>query len=190
MLRTYFQPLSRLVMPLLGAAMLTGCASQGILIGEAPIDPPPRVVFLGARDASGLDYLAWENVSSFGRVPATLKSVGDVSCMKIGINMRATGYHPKALDRFGQVMPGGGFYCQLSNLAGAYSSEAPRLIRLDGQLVWDNPGSFGAVPANMLQKGKIQCLQQGSSMKLLGYHPKALNVDGQQITGGGFLCVN
>jgi hypothetical protein len=190
MLRTYFQPLSRLVIPLLGTAFVTGCASQAILIGETPTDPPPRVVFLGARDASGHDYLAWENVSSFGRVPAAFKPVGDVSCMKIGINMRATGYHPKALDRFGQVMPGGGFYCQLSNLAGVYSSEAPRLIRLDGQLVWDKPGSFGAVPANMIEKGKIQCSQQGSPMKLLGYHPGALNLDGQQIVGGGFLCVN
>lgn len=187
--RINYLPLARRI-SLFGAVFMTACASQGVLIGEIPSDPPPRVVFLGARDSLGLDYLAWENVSSFGRVPAALQSIGDVSCMKIGINMRATGYHPKAVDRFGQVMSGGGFYCQLLNLAGAYSSVAPRLTRVDGSLVWDRPGSFGAVPSALLEKGKSQCLQQGSSMKLLGYHPKALDLQGQQIVGGGFLCVN
>lgn len=98
---------------LMAAGLLAGCASQGVLIGETPSDPPPQLVFLGARDAKNQDYLTWENVSSFGQVPPALKAAGDASCMRLGSELRATGYHPHARDRNGREMPGGGFFCQI-----------------------------------------------------------------------------
>lgn len=89
---------------------LQGC-SMAPMIGAKPSDPPPRIVHLGARDAKGNEYVTWQNVSSFGPVPAELKKLGDDSCMRIEDRLRAVGYHPAATDQFGQRMAGGGFFC-------------------------------------------------------------------------------
>ena len=168
--------------------LAAGCASQGVLIGDTPKDPAPRIVFLGARDALGADYLTWENVSSFGKVPANLKAIGDVSCMRVDINLRATGYHPKALDRSGKVMPGGGYFCQLSLTAG-FNQTPPRIVVKDGQSGWDRPGAFGPIPAALQGRARQECSRQGSAMKPLGFHPGALDAQGKVVQNGGFLCV-
>jgi hypothetical protein len=98
------------------AGAITGC-STGMVIGSSPSDPPPQIAFLGARDGQGNDYLTWENVSSFGPVPSELKAAGDASCMSVGPGLRAIGYHPRARDRKGNQLPGGGFFCQPSVLS-------------------------------------------------------------------------
>ena len=173
----------------LGVVVLAaGCASQGVLIGDAPKDPPPQIVFLGARDAAGADYLTWENVSSFGKVPSDLQAVGDVSCMRVDINLRATGYHPTARDRFGKVMPGGGYFCQLS-IASGFNQTPPRIVLRDGRPGWDRPGAFGAIPAALQERAQQECSRQGSAMKPLGFHPGALDAQGKVVPNGGFLCV-
>lgn len=174
---------------LLLAGALSACASQGILIGEKPSDPPPQIVFLGAHDGKGQDYLTWENVSSFGRVPPELQAAGDLSCMRVEPGLRAVGYHPKAKNRAGQTMVGGGYFCQLSlGSTPGYSSEPPRMVLRDGQLTWDRPGAFGAVPAAQTERAVKQCQQFASTAKPLGYHPKALDAQGKVLPEGGFLC--
>jgi hypothetical protein len=169
--------------------LLAGCASQGVMIGSVPSDPAPRIVFLGAKDAQDQDYLTWENISSFGKVPSHLQAVGDISCMRLGLSLRATGYHPRALDRRGQVMPGGGYYCEIS-LSANIDGRPPQLILNNGQLGWDRPGAFGAVPAALIEVANRACLKQGSNFKPLGYHPKALDQTGKSVAEGGFLCID
>lgn len=178
----------KLSLMLASLGVLVGCASQGVLIGAEPSEPPPRIVFLGARDAAGQDYLTWENVSSFGRVPQNLQAAGDISCMRVDLNLRATGYHPRARDRSGKAMPGGGYFCQLAVL-GALDSNPPRIVMKDGQLGWDRPGAFGAVPANMVERARQECARQNANMKPLGFHPGAMDLKGQPLPEGGFLCV-
>jgi len=170
------------------AVLLAGCASQGVLIGDRPTDPPPQIVFLGARDAANKDYLTWENVTSFGRVPSDLQAVGDLSCMRVDLALRATGYHPQALDRQGKSIPGGGYFCQL-NLSAQLNPLPPRLVINGGLLGWDRPGAFGPVPVSLAERAQRECSQKGSSMRPLGYHPRPLDLKGQTVPEGGFLCV-
>lgn len=186
----YFKsPFALAALTLLGS-LVSGCASQGMVVGEQPSDPPPQIVFLGAHDAKGVDYLTWENVSSFGQVPPELKAAGDLGCMRIDITLRALGYHPKARNRAGETMDGGGFFCQPPLVAtAAVSTTPPKLITRDGQLAWDRPGAFGAIPESQLLRAQQQCQKVDPKSRALGYHPDALGAQGQAIPGGGFLCV-
>lgn len=170
------------------AAQLAGCASQGVLISDRPSDPPPQIVFLGARDAASKDYLTWENVRSFGRVPVELQAVGDLSCMRVDLNLRATGYHPRALDRQGKPIPGGGYFCQLS-LSSKVDATPPRLVMNGSSVGWDRPGAFGPVPVSLTERAKRECQLQGSAMRPLGYHPRPQDLNGRFVAEGGFLCV-
>ena len=176
--RTFFMVLATV-------GLLAGCVSNGILIGETPSDPPPQLAFLGARNAKNQDYLTWENVSSFGRVPAALKAAADTSCMRLSLDLRAAGYHPHARDRNGHDIPGGGFYCQPVLKIG-YDSTPPQLSERNGVVVWDRPGAFGTIPEHVMAAAVQACAKQNK--KPLAYHPGALGVDGQPLTGGGFLC--
>ena len=106
------QFISRILGAVLLASLLGGCASQVVLVGSEPSEPAPQIVFLGARDGKGTDYLTWENVRSFGPVPAELKEAGDNACRAVSSELRALGYHPEARGRDGNKMPGGGFFCQ------------------------------------------------------------------------------
>lgn len=64
----------------------------------------------------------------------------------------------------------------------------PRLnSRREGELTWDNPGSFGPVPAKLQAIGDSTCLDFGFS-HADGYHPDALDEDGKPFDGGGFFC--
>ncbi len=66
----------------------------------------------------------------------------------------------------------------------------PRIVtNSDKQNVWDNPGLFGPVPANLQSKGAAVCTGAGFK-KALGYHPLAKDLHGNTIAGGGFLCAN
>ena len=168
---------------------LLGCASEALLIGEIPSDPPPQIVYLGARDAKGQEYMTWENVSSFGRVPEQLQAVGDLSCMRNGLALRATGFHPNARDLRGQAVPGGGFFCQLALIKGAQDSQPPRAVLKDGVLGWDRPGAFGPVPEARRLQAEQECSKGGVKAIPLGFHPRPLDVSGQPMVQGGYLCI-
>jgi hypothetical protein len=64
----------------------------------------------------------------------------------------------------------------------------PRLnSRREGEMTWDNPGAFGAVPARLQATGDATCVDFGFS-HTDGYHPGALDEDGTPFDGGGFFC--
>lgn len=179
---------TRALMLLVPIMTLVGC-SKGVMIGEKPTDPAPQIVFLGAKNADGDDYLTWKDVPSFGQVPADLTAIGNLSCMQYGLNLRAIGYHPEALDRKGNKIPGGGFFC--SAVKGLLEkSSTPQLSDIDGQLTWKNPGAFvSEVPKDKTLEGKQVCSAISETAIALAYSKKALNADGSAIEGGAFLCV-
>lgn len=53
--------------------------------------------------------------------------------------------------------------------------------------VWDRPRAFGPVPEELKAKGDEICKRDGAK-EAIGYHPRAINLDGQPFEGGGFLC--
>lgn len=167
---------------------VAGC-STGVLIGSEPSDPPPRVAFLGAVDAKGVEYLTWERPWAFGPVPAELQASGDMTCMTLGLSLRAKGYHPKAQDRAGNTTPGGGFFCQPDLQAQLTYSKPPQIVVRDGKAGWDNPGAFGAIPDDKLAEAKAACQQQNPKSRPLAYHPSPIDSQGQTMPKGGFLCV-
>jgi len=167
---------------------LLGC-SQGVMIGNAPSNPAPQIVFLGAKDKTGDDYLTWRDVPSFGQVPAELKAKGDISCMQYDLTLRAVGYHPDALDRRGNRIDGGGFFC--SPFASLLEqSSTPQLADIEGQLTWKNPGAFTSdVPKELMAEGEQVCSAVNETSYPLAYSKTALDTDGSPIVGGAFLCV-
>lgn len=69
------------------------------------------------------------------------------------------------------------------------SSKAPRLVKKESGVVWDNPSLFGPVAADLQARGNEAC-NAGSAkkMKAVGYHPQAVRLDGSVFPRGGFLC--
>jgi len=53
--------------------------------------------------------------------------------------------------------------------------------------IWDRPGAFGPIPADLQEKAKTVCGQ--NDMKAIGYHHKAQDENGKAFEGGGYLCV-
>ena len=174
---------------MLGALALSGCVSQSILIGEKPSDPPPQIFFIGARDADRVQYLTWENVPSFGRVPAELQAVGDMSCMRNSLALRATGYHPKARGTDGNPIPGGDFYCQLVPLESVTNTQPPRAILTNGVLGWDRPSAFRPIPEAKQLQAEQECKKNNPKAKPLAFHPNPIDVSGNTLSDGGYLCV-
>ena len=170
---------------LLPFTLAVGGCTSGVRIGEVPSEPAPQIVFLGAKDNDGIDYLTWKDIPSFGRVPTELQAVGDHSCMNYDLILRAVGYHPQARGRDGNKLPGGGFYCAVRS-TGGYADEAPQLVTQDETVGWDRPSAFGAIPNELLDLGQERCDVFGTQP--LAYHPNALNLEGQPIQDGGFLC--
>lgn len=166
---------------------LAGCVTPAFQVNEVPGDPPPQIAFLGARDKDGKDYLIWQNATSFGRVPAHLQAIGDISCMQLGPSLRATGYHPRARDRQGKLIPGGGFYCQVQVLA---STAPPKMVTGPGGAIsWDQPGNFREVPDSLKIRAMQECAKFKPGARPVGYHPAAVDLSGKPIPGGGFLCL-
>ena len=92
------------------STLLLGCAG----IGSAPDEKnPPQLVdssFRKGWDGQKVENVAWDRPGAFGPVPAKLQARGDAIC-EGGQFERALGYHPKALDLDGKLLPDGGFYC-------------------------------------------------------------------------------
>lgn len=67
-------------------------------------------------------------------------------------------------------------------------SVPPRLVVDKNGPAWDRPHAFGPVPAELQATGNEICKNVGTA-KATGYHPKAQDVNGKAITGGGYYCV-
>lgn len=71
------------------------------------------------------------------------------------------------------------------------SSTPPMLVKqtVDGEEVnvWNSIAKFGPVP---LEKAAIaeQICRDIGAVEPWGYHPKAKDVDGRELDGGGYLC--
>ena len=71
------------------------------------------------------------------------------------------------------------------------SETPPRLVMqtIEGEdtLIWNDLSKFGPVPADLAEAAEKICLEVGAS-GAWGYHPKARDLDGNSIAGGGYLC--
>lgn len=87
--------------------------------------------------------------------------------------------------------------CATATIGNAPDRNPPKLLKSDNaggvnqgkrdNVIWDRPGAFGPVPANLQATGDAAC-RAGGFAKASGYHPAALNVDGKPIAGGGYFC--
>ena len=169
----------------------------GRMKNEPDPDDPPQLI----RGSTEQNRVEWDDVAKFGKVPDKLRMRGDNICSILGKNIRAIGYHQYAMDRTGNIIQGGGFYCgrvredsecgnpkedRITDLPNM--EDPPRLIRKDGQLGWDDHSKFGRVPRNLQQKGDNICNVLGRVVIALGYHPEAQDEQGKPIDGGAYYC--
>lgn len=166
-------------------AGLTACTG-GALIGQAPAEQPPQLVKLGARDAQGQEFLVWDRPKAFGPVPPELQALGDFNCMQGRLSLRAVGYHAQAKGLDGQAIAGGGYFCAETLMT--QGAPAPRVVRQGDSIGWDRPGSFGPIPPELRTRGRRECGSQTPPARALAYHPRPLDINGQPIAQGGFLC--
>lgn len=73
-------------------------------------------------------------------------------------------------------------------------SAPPRLVLSDSdderhpqKVAWQHTERFGPVPKELQAKGNQFCMRANFE-RAIGYHPKALGVQGKVIPGGGFYC--
>lgn len=82
--------------------------------------------------------------------------------------------------------------CGFPTFQGDPSSPAPALVETKNGLSWTNIPSFGAVPESVSSRGNEVCRSAfestGKTYAAVGYHPDAIDVNGQPIIGGGFFC--
>ena len=124
-----------------------------------------------------------------------MQADADHACQRIGA-IRAIGYHPNALQLDGSPYPTGAFYCffpdtplsEAQAINSTPSSTPPRLA-IKKTTAWNNPGAFGSVPVHLQNKGNSIC-QRGGFSVATGYHPEALDENGQLMPDGGYLCQN
>jgi hypothetical protein len=165
----------------------TPCAiSQSI--NESPAADPPQLVPSGERDKSGRELLTWDRPEAFGKVPADKRILGNATCLTASADLEAIGYHPRAKDRSGREMPGGGFFCAVKADGDRPAATPPRLTQINGIVGWDNPAAFGAVPADLKARGDAICRKAGSNLEAIAYHPQARGTQNEAIFGGGFFC--
>lgn len=166
-----------------------GCSSMAGknagVIGDQPSNVAPRLV---------KSAVTWDNPKLFGRIGEKYQAEGDKLCRKQGM-VKAIGYHPKAVRLDGKVFENGAFYCvpsvAVSNtlVSEKASSTAPKLIENShpAGVGWDNPSAFGKVPGNLQERGNLWC-RLGNKGDAIGYHPKAVGLDGKVLVNGGFFC--
>ena len=62
---------------------------------------------------------------------------------------------------------------------------------MGSRVYWSNVESFGAVPANLQATGDGICSELDDDdfiYRAAGYHPDALDLDEEPLSGGGFYC--
>lgn len=168
-------------------ALLSGC-SVNPQLALSPTDPPPQLVAGTQRDNNGRVVYEWSRIGSFGKVAGRQKVLGDATCLMARVDLEALGYHPSAKDADGMVIPGGGYFCGVKPHGERPAEQAPRLVRSDGVLGWNEPRLFGAVPPEHKARGDALCVQAQMGYEAVAYHPRAQDETGQAIVGGGFFC--
>lgn len=74
------------------------------------------------------------------------------------------------------------------------SDKAPQLIKVPSQaggsdvVTWDNPFLFGPVPEKLQSAGDIACMRARVDLHAMGFHPKAKDLEGKELAGGGYYC--
>lgn len=72
----------------------------------------------------------------------------------------------------------------------AAASTPPKLIEAeDGEVIWDDPYAFQPIPRALRPTGNRACRAAGLELAA-GYHPYARDLEGKQITGGGYFCID
>lgn len=78
----------------------------------------------------------------------------------------------------------------------APAAEPPRLLETQFKnvcgctkkgIIWDHAGAFGPVPTELRETGDATCINYGFT-RAVGYHPKAIGLNGAPIEGGAYLC--
>ncbi|WP_295393053.1 hypothetical protein [uncultured Thiodictyon sp.] len=146
-----------------------------------PAAIPPRIIDTDAGRT-------WDHPAAFGAIPKELKETGKQICLE-GDFLRATGYHPRAIDYYGDPIPGGGFFCVGHAEDRKPGPIPPRIILGKDGRVWDNPAAFGSVPKDLKAKGDAVC-RKDRFERATGYHPRARDLNGRPIPGGGYFCVD
>lgn len=72
--------------------------------------------------------------------------------------------------------------------SGEPSQTPPRIISINDSKAWDNPSLFGKVPPDLQSIGDAYCRDFGFE-RAAGYHPKAMDENGDRFDGGGYYCV-
>jgi hypothetical protein len=71
--------------------------------------------------------------------------------------------------------------------SGEPSRTPPQIVFGKDSKLWDNPALFGDAPPNLQTIGDARC-QDAEFGRATGYHPKALDENGDRFQGGGFYC--
>jgi hypothetical protein len=69
------------------------------------------------------------------------------------------------------------------------SETSPRIVDAGDDKMWNYPRLFGPVPPSLQQAGDDYCRDAGFG-RADGYHPRALDKDGNPYPKGGFYCVD
>lgn len=85
--------------------------------------------------------------------------------------------------------------CAVPAIVGKQPSEtAPQLVKIFNKdlgqeiITWDNQFLFGPVPAKLQASGDVACMRARVDLQAAGYHPRAKDVQGQVLAGGGYYC--
>lgn len=173
----------------LSVLALAGCMTVPTApsMGDKEDPKAPRLVNSDKKDAEGRFLPTWDRPGAFGKVTGSLKSIGDIACMRARVDLESIGYHSKAEGIDGKAMNGGGFFCWAKENGEKQSANAPQLVRDGNALAWDRPSAFGAVPDAVKARGVQVCSSIGNFVAI-GYHSAARDLTAKPIDGGGFLC--
>jgi len=81
--------------------------------------------------------------------------------------------------------------CVVAPSVGSSPSQTPPRIIVDkdsGKPSWDNPSAFGPVPTNLQVSGDAVCELIDKNLKAIGFHPNAIDIDGNKFPEGGYYC--
>lgn len=171
-----------------GMALVAFSHAPLIHAQKAPAEDPPQMSEVMPRTEDNRKLFRWDRPSAFGDVPAGLQPIGDFICAKGRIDLHAIGFHPRAKDKDGQEIPGGGYLCERKDTGDRPHPVPPRLTSVNAVVGWDRPSAFGAVPTSLLVPGRQRCQDMGSNLDAIGFHPQAQDDLGRLIPGGGYLC--
>jgi len=93
-------------------SLLSACASSVTTPNKAYGKVPPQLVIQMTKSKNGkvTKRLAWDHPDYFGSVPRNKRKIGNNICKSAGYR-KAIGYHPKAKNVNGKILPKGGYYC-------------------------------------------------------------------------------